>query len=98
MEEDLIRAYFTRQVNLVIERAAAEPEGFLSYFVEHYPKDEEILGLLAVSSMMSGDFHKGANFPTPVEALASLSGPSRTEICHAFREELKHRFRAMTAA
>lgn len=98
MEERQIRNYFEQQVRVVIDRASAEPESFLSYFVDHYPKDEEILGLLAVSTMISGELHQGDSYPTPVEALASLSGSSRSEICHFFREELKHRFRAMTPA
>ena len=98
MEERKIRDYFEHQVSLVIDRASAEPESFMSYFADHYPKDEEILGLLAVSTMISGEFHQGDSYPTPVEALAALSGSSRSQICHIFREELKHRFRAMTAA
>lgn len=98
MEERRIRDYFERQVRLVIERSAAEPGGFLSYFAEHEPKDEEILGLLAVSTMMSGEFHRGDCFPTPAEALAAISPRSRSEICRAFREELKNCLRHMTAA
>ena len=98
MEERLIKDFFEQQVHLVIERSAAEPEGFLSYFTDHEPKDEEILGLLAVSTMMSGEFHRGDSFPTPVEALASLSGTSRSEICNAFRNQLKTLLRAVHAA
>ena len=98
MNGDLIKAYFERQMQEVIERSAEEPEGFLSYFIDHYPKDEEILGLLAVSSMSSGEFPRGENFPPPVEALASLSSNDRAEICSIFREKLKHRFRAISAA
>jgi hypothetical protein len=32
----------------------------------------------------------GDSFPTPLEALAALSGSSRAEICKQFRRELKH--------
>ena len=98
MEETKIKAYFESQVREVIDRSLAEPDGFLSYFVDHYPKDEEILGLLAVSTMMSGEFHNNDTFPSPVEALAAISPSGRADICNAFREELKNRFRAMTAA
>ncbi len=90
MNEREIKAYFEQQVRLVIQRSAAEPEGFLSYFSCHEPKDEEILGLLAVSTMMTGEFHHGDSYPTPVEALAALSGPDRKEICDYFRNQLRH--------
>ncbi|MGE5327046.1 MAG: hypothetical protein ACM3NO_08395 [Deltaproteobacteria bacterium] len=89
MEEREIKAFFEHQVRLVIERSVAEPEGFLSYFSSHEPKDEEILGLLSVSTMMTGEFHRGDGFPTPVEALAALSGAGRKEICDYFRNQLR---------
>jgi hypothetical protein len=98
MEEGRIRDYFEHQARLVIERSAAEPEGFLSYFAEHEPKDEEILGLLAVSTMMGGEFHSEVYFPTPSEALAALSGQTRSEICKYFREELAAFLRAVHSA
>lgn len=89
MNEREIKAYFEQQVRLVIERSATEPEGFLSYFSSHEPKDEEILGLLSVSTMLTGEFHRGDSFPTPVEALAALSGADRKEICDYFRNQLR---------
>ncbi len=95
MEERLIRDFFEHQARLVIERSAAEPEGFLSYFAEHEPKDEEILGLLSVSTLMSEEFHSLASFPTPSEALAALSGQTRAEICQYFRDELAAFLRAI---
>jgi hypothetical protein len=98
MEEREIKAFFEHQVRRVIERSAAEPEGFLAYFSSHEPKDEEILGLLAVSTMMTGDFHLGAGFPTPVEALAALSAPDRSEICNFFREQLRNCLRHIGTA
>ena len=98
MEEQLIKAYFERQVRMMIDRASVEPESFLSYFFDHYPKDEEILGLLSVMCLPDIEMRSGESFPSPVEALAALSGDSRTEICGTFREELKQRFRAMTTA
>jgi hypothetical protein len=98
MEERKITDYFEHQARLVIERSLTEPEGFLSYFAEHEPKDEEILGLLAVSTMMSGEFHRGDGYPTPVEALAALSIDSRSEICDFFRNELRNLFRSAHSA
>jgi hypothetical protein len=98
MKEREIKAYFELQVRMVIERSAKEPEGFLSYFSSHEPKDEEILGLLSVSTMLTGDFHRGESFPTPVEALAALSAPDRTEICNYFREQLRNFLRHIGSA
>jgi hypothetical protein len=98
MEERYIRDYFERQARLVIERSAQEPEGFLSYFTDHEPKDEEILGLLSVSTLMGGEFHDKMFYPTPVEALAALSGPTRAEICKYFRDELAAFLRAIHSA
>jgi hypothetical protein len=97
-EERRIRSYFKEQVRLVIEQSIREPEGFLSYFIDHDPKDEEILGLLAVTTMMEGDNDMGASFPTTVEALAALSPSRQAEICHQFRKELKHCLRQISAA
>ncbi len=54
MEETKIKTYFKRQVRMVLDRSASEPEGFLSYFRDRDPKDEEILGLLAVSILRLG--------------------------------------------
>lgn len=56
MDEKKIKAYFKEQSHLIIQRSASDPEGFLAYFASREPKDEEILGLLAVSTMMGGDF------------------------------------------
>lgn len=89
MEETVIRDFFKSQVREVLGRSAREPEGFLSYFAEHEPKDNEILGLLAVSSMISGEFRVGSSFPSPVEALAALSPAARLDICREFRKALK---------
>jgi hypothetical protein len=97
-EEKRIRSYFKQQVRSVIERSTHEPEGFLSYFVDHDPKDEEILGLLAVTTMMCSDDDMTDSYPTSVEALASLSPHRRSEICREFRKELKNCLRQISAA
>lgn len=98
MEEKKIKSYFKQQVRVILERSSTEPDGFRAYFADREPKDEEILGLLAVSTMMSGEFQMGDSFPTPVEALAALSDSSRSEICRAFRKELKSCLRELTTA
>lgn len=90
MSDKDIRNFFKRQLQVILESSAADPEGFRSYFSEHQPKDEEILGLLAVFSMMSGEVHVGDSFPSPLEALAALTTRSRRILCDEFRKELKH--------
>ena len=90
MDEKRIRSFFKQQLRVILEQGAVDPEGFRSYFAEHEPKDEEILGLLAVSSMMSGEVQVGDSFPTPLEALAALSPRTRRQLCGEFRKELKH--------
>jgi len=91
MRERKIKAYFRQQVRAIIVENASDPDGPLEYFAEREPKDAEILGLLAVSMKMGGESPFGEWFPSPLEALAALSGPSRSEICQAFRRELKSR-------
>ncbi len=98
MDEKKIRNFFKHQLRVILEQGATDPEGFRSYFAEHEPKDEEILGLLAVSTMMSGEFQVGDSFPTPLEALASLSPRSRRILCDEFRKELKHCLSELAAA
>ena len=98
MDEKKIRSYFKQQLKVILERSAQEPDGFRAYFTEHEPKDEEILSLLAVSTMMSGEFQVGDSFPTPLEALASLSPRSRRILCDEFRKELKHCLSELAAA
>ncbi len=98
MDEGRIRSYFSRQLHEILERSAWEPDGFRSYFAGHEPRDEEILGLLAVSSMIDGDFQVGDGFPTPLEALAALSPESQHILCEEFRKELKACTGQLTAA
>jgi len=98
MEERRICSYFQQQLHIILERSASEPDGFRSYFSTHEPKDEEILGLLAVSSMINGDFQAAEGFPTPLEALAALSPQSRQILCEEFRKELKACSTQLTAA
>jgi hypothetical protein len=98
MEEEKVKAYFEQQVRAIVERGESEPDGFRSYFSNREPKDDEILGLLAVTVLMSGDFPMHDFFPTPLEALAALSSESRAEICEEFRKDLKACLRQMTAA
>jgi len=98
MDEKKIRDFFKKQLRVILELGIVDPDGFRTYFAEHQPKDEEILGLLAVSSMMSGEVHFGDSFPTPLEALAALSRRSRRILCDEFRKELKHCLTGLAAA
>ena len=98
MDETTIQAYFCQQVHALIERSAANHEGFVYYFLVREPQDEEILALLAISPMTDLRFDMGDNYPTLVEALAALSPAARQEICREFRKELKSCLRPMTAA
>jgi hypothetical protein len=98
VEEKKIKAFFKEQVRAILERSATEPDGFRAYFADRQPKDEEILGLLAIMVMTNGHFPLGDRFPTPVEALAALSNSSRAEICREFRKELKTCLRQLTPA
>jgi hypothetical protein len=98
MEEGKIKNFFDHQVHAVMDRAAADPESFLPYFADHDPRDEEILALLAISTLLGGEFHAEARFPTPVEALAALPPDLRAEICNSFRELLRKCLRTAPAA
>ncbi len=87
--ESQIKNYFVRQVCSLISGSGGQGDGFLSYFADHVPRDEEILGLIAVSTMLAGQKRLSESFPSPAEALAALSPESRAEICQLFRERLK---------
>jgi hypothetical protein len=98
MSDRDIRNFFKRQLAVILQQSASDPEGFRSYFSAHEPKDEEILGLLAVTTMMSGEVHLGDSFPSPLEALATLTSRSRRILCDEFRKELQHFLDAPAAA
>ena len=55
MQERKIKAYFKQQVHDIVLEKCADPDGPLNYFAEREPKDEEILGLLAVSMNIGGE-------------------------------------------
>ena len=84
-----IRNYFIRQVRKLVERSSRDSEGFAAYFSDHEPRDEEILGLIAVTALLSGKYHLADRYPTPAEALAALSADQRREICQEFRLHLQ---------
>jgi hypothetical protein len=83
-----IRDYFMRQARILVESSARDTEGFAAYFLEREPRDEEILGLIAVTVMLSGQYRLADRYPTPAEALAALSPSDRSDICQEFRAHL----------
>ena len=84
-----VRDYFIRQARILVERSCRDPEGFAAHFYDREPRDEEILGLIAVTVLLSGKYHLADHFPTPAEALAALPAADRSEICHEFRRHLR---------
>lgn len=84
-----IKKFFMRQAQTLVENSARDSEGFAAYFSEREPRDEEILGLIAVTALLSGKYHLADRYPTPAEALAALSPSDRSEICQEFRTHLQ---------
>lgn len=84
-----IKNYFIRQARILVERSSRDREGFAAYFSDRQPRDEEILGLIAVTVLLSGKYHLADRYPTPAEALAALSKEDRAEICREFRRHLE---------
>lgn len=84
-----IKNYFIRQARVLVERSARDREGFAAYFYDRQPRDEEILGLIAVTVLLSGKYHLADRYPTPAEALAALPAEDRAEICQEFRHHLE---------
>ena len=91
-----IRDYFIRQVRTIVHQSASEPGGFAAYFTNRDPKDEEILGLIAVTTMLSGKYHLADRFPAPAEALAALSPEARADICNEFRRQMQRSNRQLS--
>ena len=91
MLEQRLKSYFRRQVRTILEQSTAEPDGFRDYFATREPSDEEILGLLTVSTVSDRRPPLGNEFPTALEALAALSESTRSALCQEFRRLLKTR-------
>lgn len=88
MAGNRIKDYFIRQARALVERSARDREGFAAYFSNREPRDEEILGLISVTVLLSGKYHLADRYPTPAEALAALPAADRSEICREFRRHL----------
>jgi type II secretory pathway component PulM len=84
-----IKEYFVREARALVERSSRDREGFAEYFAHREPRDEEILGLISVTVLLSGKYHLADRYPTPAEALAALSTADRREICQEFRRHLQ---------
>ena len=85
-----VRDYFIRQAQILVENSSKDSQGFAAYFSDREPRDEEILGLIAVTVLLSGKYHLADRYPTPAEALAALSAADRSKICHEFRRHLQN--------
>lgn len=84
-----VKDYFIRHARILVEDSAKDREGFAAYFSGREPRDEEILGLIAVTALLSGKYHLADRYPTPAEALAALSPEGRSEVCREFRRQLQ---------
>ena len=84
-----VRDYFIRQARILVENSAKDREGFAAYFSDREPRDEEILGLIAVTVLLNGKYHLADRYPTPAEALAALPAGDRSQICQEFRRQLQ---------
>jgi len=74
---------------MLVENSSRDSQGFAAYFTDREPRDEEIVGLIAVTVLLTGKYHLADHYPTPAEALAALSPADRKEICREFRCQLK---------
>lgn len=84
-----IRDYFIREARKLVESSCRDQQGFAAYFSDREPRDEEILGLLAVTFLLSGKYRLADRYPTPAEALAALPADFRRDICLEFRRHLR---------
>lgn len=89
MASKRVKDYFIRQARILVERSTRDREGFAAYFSDRDPRDEEILGLIAVTVLLSGKYRLADRYPTPAEALAALPTADRKEICQEFRSHLQ---------
>lgn len=84
-----IRDYFIREARVLVERSCRDHDGFADYFSGREPRDEEILGLIAVTVLLSGKYRLADRYPTPAEALAALPPDFRKDVCREFRRHLR---------
>ncbi len=88
MEEKRLVWYFERQLRMLLFDQGPERDNLLDYFNSHEPSDQEILGLLAVTTVSDSWSPVGAEYPSQLEALAALPEPDRAALCHEFRRLL----------
>ncbi|HEV3278582.1 MAG TPA: hypothetical protein VG860_17330 [Terriglobia bacterium] len=91
MEQERLRWYFERQLRDLLLGRDPDRDNFLDYFHTHAPSDQEILGLLAVTTVSDSWSPVGPEYPTQLEALAALPEPDRAALCHEFRRLLAAR-------
>ena len=89
MKEPGLVSYFQQQMRSMLAARRLEPDGMWERFTGHEPSDEEIMGLLSISTITDQWSAAGSDFPTQFEALASLPETDRALICREFRRLLK---------
>ncbi|MGH9432866.1 MAG: hypothetical protein ACRD3T_15115 [Terriglobia bacterium] len=97
LTESQVKACFLQTIRHLFLANPTDPEGFLAYFTERAPRDEEILGLLSIATNLAAS-PLIAFFPTSFEALASLPEADRSDLCQAFRNALAASNRKSAAA
>lgn len=88
MEQERLRWYFERQLRILVFGDGPECVNVLDYFDTHEPSDQEILGLLAVTTVSDSWAPLGAEYPSRLEALAALPERDRAALCQEFRRLL----------
>jgi len=88
MEQERLKWYFERQLRTLLFDQGTERDSILDYFNTHEPTDQEILGLLAVTTVSDTWSPVGAEYPSQLEALAALPEPERAALCYEFRRLL----------
>jgi hypothetical protein len=88
VEQERLKWYFERQLRTLLFGHGPECDNFMDYFHNHEPSDQEILGLLAVTTASDSWSPLGPEYPSQLEALAALPEPDRAALCYEFRRLL----------
>lgn len=88
MEEERIQSYLRQQIRLMLQAGSRRPGTLSACFTGTEPRDNEILGLLALSTMRP-EFPLRHRFATPLEVVARLPGEVRAKLCQEFRKRAR---------
>ncbi|MGH9435919.1 MAG: hypothetical protein ACRD06_07960 [Terriglobia bacterium] len=84
MEERTVLHYLQRQIYRMAEAESQTPGRLRACLRESGPRDQEILALLALTTMLP-EFPLRHRFSTPLEAVARLPSEGRARLCQEFR-------------